>query len=64
MTLNRSWFIFYGLKMGMARRDVLSTRYGEFMDLMSCWAIFNGTATEKKTPQKKHISFEELLKLR
>jgi len=44
----------------MNRREVVYTRFGEFMDLMSCYAIYNGDAKEKK----KSLSFDEILALR
>jgi hypothetical protein len=35
----------------------MNTRYGEFMDLLSCWAVHNGTA---KVKEKKKTFFEVL----
>lgn len=60
--MNRSWFIFYGLKLGMARQETLNCRYGEFLDLLDCLAISEGRATQKK--EKRIISLDEFLKLR
>lgn len=56
--MNRSWFIFYGLKLGMTRQETLLTRYGEMLDLISCLAISNGAE------EKRHMSFDEMLALR
>ena len=53
------WMIFYGHKIGMTRQETLATRYGEMMDLISCLAVYNGTAKEKT-----HRSFDEALELR
>ena len=36
------------------------TRYGEFMDMMACLAIYNGKVKEKP----KKLSFDDALKLR
>ena len=57
--LNLSWYIFYGTLLNMGRQDVLNCRYGEFRDLMSCLAIYNGSAEQvnKKTPR----TFEEVI---
>jgi len=60
--MNRSWFIFYGLKLGMSRADTLNTRYGEYLDLLDCSAIYEGQAVQKK--DKQIISLDEFLKLR
>lgn len=38
----------------------MNTRYGEFKDLLSCLAVYNGAAKEKK----KKISFDDALLLR
>lgn len=62
MTLNRAWYIFYGLKMGMDRQATLRTIYGEFMDLLACQSIYDGTAKEKK--KKKIWSLDQFLALR
>ena len=43
----------------MTRQETLNTRYGEFMELISCYAIYNGAAKEKKK-----ISFDDALLLR
>lgn len=45
--------------MNMTRQETLQTTYGEFCDLISCLAIYNGTAKEKT-----HRSFDEALELR
>jgi hypothetical protein len=34
----------------MQRQEILSTRYGEFVDMISCLAVYNGTAKEKEAP--------------
>lgn len=49
--------VYYGSLFGMSREEVLSTRWGEMLDLISCHAIYNGAKPKKK---KKHKSFEEL----
>lgn len=43
----------------MSRREVLCTRVGEMLDMITCLAIYNGTAEEK--PPKRKLSFEEAI---
>lgn len=45
----------------MTRQAVLSTPYGEFMDMIACLAIDQGGAKQKK--KKKHYTFDEALAL-
>lgn len=61
MTVSLPWYIFYGHMLHMQRQETLVTRYGEMNDLISCLAIYNGAAKEKK---RGHRSFEDALKLR
>lgn len=60
--MNRAWFIFYGLQMGMDRRATLDSIYGEFMDLLACDAISKGYEKQKKPPKK--MTMDEFLALR
>jgi len=60
--LNESWFIFYGSKLGMDRRETLTCRYGQMLDLIACLSIYNGTAEPKR--KKKVYTFDEAIKLR
>lgn len=60
--MNRSWFIYYGLSLGMDRKATLETPYGEFMDLLSCDSISKGQARQKKP--KKKMTFEEFVALK
>ena len=50
--MNRSWFIYHGHMMNMSRDETMTTRYGEFLDLMACDAIMTGKAKYKR-PKKK-----------
>lgn len=59
MTISLSWYIFYGHQLNMTKQETLCTRYGEMNDLISCLAIYNGHAEEKKK-----MSFDEALMLR
>lgn len=43
----------------MTRNDVLTTRFGEFQDLMACDAVYHGVAVEKKPK----LTQEEMLEL-
>lgn len=60
--MNRSWFVYYGLTLGMSRTETLSTPYGEFFDLLACDDISKGKAKPKK--KKKKMSFDEFVALR
>lgn len=57
--MNRSWFVFYGLQLGMTRQETLDTPYGEMLDLINCLAIYNGGADEKRK-----LTFDEIMNLR
>lgn len=46
----------------MSKREILCTKYGEMVDMLTCMAIENGTAKEKR--KKKRWSFEEAIALR
>lgn len=47
--------------MNMNRREIINTRYGEFRDLISCYAVHNGSA---KIVVKKKWTFDEVIELR
>lgn len=51
-----------GLKLGMDKQAVMSTRYGEFFDLIACDAISRGVEQEKAKLVK--MDHDEFLKLR
>lgn len=46
----------------MSREEVINTVYGEMLDMISCFAIYKGSARVKKS--KKKMSFEEAIMLR
>ena len=46
----------------MEKREILCTPYGEMVDMISCMAIYNGTARQKK--KKKKWKFEDAIALR
>lgn len=54
--------MFYGYQLGMSRIEILNTRFGLFIDMLSCLKVFNGDAILKKKP--KVMSFEEAIELR
>lgn len=54
--------MFYGYHMGMSRNEILNTRFGLFIDMMSCLGVFNGNSKLKKV--RKVMSFEEAIELR
>jgi hypothetical protein len=43
----------------MSKKEIMVTRYNEMSDMISCYAIFNGGAE-----QKKKLPFDDALKLR
>lgn len=55
--MTEPWIIFYGHQINMTSEETLNTRWGLFMDLMSCAAIDSGGADEKK----KKLSQEDIL---
>ena len=45
----------------MNKQEIMSTRFGEMSDMISCFAIYNGA--EPKTKQRK-MDFDKALELR
>lgn len=45
----------------MTKQEIMSTRYGEMSDMISCFAIFNGAEAKSK---KRKMDFDEAIKLR
>ena len=60
ITLNKSWYLYYGRRLGMSKEEILCTPYGEMMDLIACMAIAEGGAK----PKPRRLSFQEILALR
>ncbi len=46
----------------MSGREIMLTPVGEMMDMISCLAVYNGTAEEKE--KKKTWTFDEVMALR
>lgn len=59
--MNESWYLFYGRRLNMSRREILLTKYGEMQDMIACRAIQNGAPAKQ---QKQKMSFEQAMKLR
>lgn len=59
--LNLSWFLFYGRMLNMTKQEIMCTRYGEMLDMISCFSIQNGAKPKRK---KKTYHFEEAMMLR
>lgn len=59
--MNKSWYIFYGCQLNMKRQEVMNTRFGEMLDLISCLAIYEGRAEQAK--KKKKLTFDEIMQL-
>jgi hypothetical protein len=47
--------------MGMNRREIMESRFGEMLDMISCFSIWNGQAKEKK---HRKFTYEEAIALR
>ena len=58
--LNLSWFLFYGRKLNMNRREIMATKVGEMRDMIACLYIYHG-AKPKRTQHK--LSFLETLEV-
>lgn len=43
----------------MSRQEIMSTRFGEMSDMISCFAIYNGA-----DPKKPKMDFDEAIQLR
>lgn len=55
--------MYYGMHLfSMSREQVLTCRYGEFLDLLAIHGIVNGVYKEKK--KSKSYTFDEALALR
>ena len=49
MTLDYSWLLFYGMhEFHLSRQEIDHMRYGEMLDLISCLAVYGGSANLKK----------------
>lgn len=48
--------------MGMSRREIMDSRFGEMLDMISLFSIWNGHAKEK--PRKRKFTYEEAIALR
>lgn len=46
----------------MGKAEILITPIGEMLDMISCLAIYNGTAKPKK--KRKKLSYQEIMALR
>lgn len=44
----------------MSKQEIVVTPFGEMMDMISCLAIYNGTAK----PKKRKLTYLEAIKLR
>ena len=48
--------------MNMSRAEVLTTRYGEMMDMIDCLSIYSGVAEPKKAASV--LTYDEAIALR
>ena len=58
--MSKSWWLFYGLRIGMSRQEVMVTSFGEMNDLISCLAIYEGGAE----PAMPKLSYEQVMNMR
>ena len=58
--MNRSWWLFYGRRCGMSKREIMVTTLGEMNDMISCLSIYEGGA-ELAKPE---LTYEEAMNLR
>ena len=58
--MNLSWYVYYGLRLGLSRDETEVMRIGEMMDLIACDQIYNGIAEQVQEP----MPFDEAIKLR
>jgi len=58
--LTLEWILFYGHKIGMNRKEILHTRNGQMIDILTCNAIYNGSLQEKE----KKLTYDEVMALR
>lgn len=58
--LNLAWFLFYGRRLGMSKREILCTTYSEMLDMIACFAIYHGAAPKKKP---KKLSYAEIMEV-
>lgn len=57
--MNLAWYLFYGRKLGMSKQEILVTPIGEMDDMISCLAIYEGSAKPKK-PKMRFVDFLKL----
>ena len=43
----------------MTRQEILCTAFGEMQDMISCLAIYNGGAKQKR--KRKKLSYDEII---
>ena len=44
-----------GRRIGMSKEEVLTTKWGEFVDMLNCRDIENGTARQRPPKQKRDM---------
>lgn len=55
------WVVYYGHLLNMDRREIMTTRYGDMLDLISLHSVYNGVAVEKRD---RLMSVDDALALR
>ena len=58
----QTWLLFWGLQIGMNEQEIMNCALGKMQDLISCFAISNGSAVEVSKP--KPMSYQEFFSLR
>lgn len=54
--------LFFGRKMNMSKQEILITRYGDMLDMISCLCIYEGKVAPKRKERKK--TYDEIMQLR
>ena len=60
------WILFYGRhEFHMTRQEIMMTRYGEMLDLISCLSVYNGSARLINGSRSHHITnYDEAISVR
>ena len=55
--LNTAWFLYWGRRLGMSRREIMATHVGEMLDMMDCNAIAHGAKVKAAEQSLDDILF-------
>lgn len=46
----------------MNEQEIMDTRYGDMLDMISCFSIYKGAAKQKK--KKRKLTYDEVIRLK